>query len=409
MSRQVLTIAALVLMLGAAGYAASDEPAAAPQVSKGFAKQFIAAQEAVKAKKWNDVVTTLKAIQSSAEPKSPYDNYMISAWLMSAYSGLNDVADALPNIEEFANSQYTPAAQRPKLYAELAGLYYNQKNFPKAEQYALEAIKAGDTSDDTVRTLGVVYFQENKFKDAVPQFQELVNRAEQAGRKPDEKMLQVVWELSTKLKDDAAAGKALDKLVALYPKPEYWQNAMVSLQTGNIHDDRLLINIYRLKSEVGILNQPAEFTEMAQIALDQGNPGEAQAVMEQAFNKKVYSDPHDVERNQRLLDTARKAAAADRAAMAKNEKDAQAAPTGDALVQIGAAYIGFGMPDKAADAIDAGIAKGSLKRPNEAYLLLGIARARLKNTAEAGKAFGKVSGDPKYVRLAKLWQLATHS
>ncbi|HMD58469.1 MAG TPA: hypothetical protein VKG66_01700, partial [Steroidobacteraceae bacterium] len=126
-------------------------------------------------------------------------------------------------------------------------------------------------------------------------------------------------------------------------------------------------------------------------------------------SKKVYSDPHDVERNQRLLETARKAAAADRAAMAKNEKDAQAAPAGDELVQIGAAYLGFGLPDKAADAIDAGIAKGSLKRPNEAYLLLGIARARLKNAAEAGKAFGKVSGDPKYVRLAKLWELATHT
>jgi len=408
MSRQLLTIAALVAVLGAASLAAADEPAT-PQPTKGFAKQFIAAQEALKAKKWNDVVTNLKAIQSSTDPKSPYDNYMISAWLMAAYSGLNDVNDALPNIEEFANSQYTPAVQRPKLYAELTGLYYNQKNYPKAEQYALEAIKSGDTSDDTVKTLGVVYFQENKFKDAVAQFQELVNRAEQAGRKPDEKMLQFVWELSTKLKDDAAAGKALDKLVALYPKPEYWQNAMVSLQTGNIHDDRLLINIYRLKAEVGILNQPADFTDMAQIALDQGNPGEAQAVMEQAFNKKVYSDPHDIERNQRLLDTARKAAAADRAALAKNETDAKAAPSGDALVQIGAAYIGFGMPDKAADAIDAGIAKGSLKRPNEAYLLLGIARARLKNTAEAGKAFGKVSGDPKYVRLAKLWELATHS
>jgi TolA-binding protein len=395
-------------VLGAASLAAADEPAT-PQPSKGFAKQFIAAQDALKAKKWNDVVTTLKGIQSSSDPKSPYDNYLISAWLMAAYSGLNDVNDALPNIEDFANSQYTPVAQRPKLYAELMGLYYNQKNYAKAEQYALEAIKAGDTTDDTVRTLGTIYFQENKLKDAVAQFQELVNRAEQAGRKPDEKMLQFVWELSTKLKDDATAGKALDKLVALYPKPEYWQNAMVSLQTGSIHDDRLLMNIYRLKAEVGILNQPADFTDMAQIALDQGNPGEAETVMQQAFTKKVYTDPHDIERNQRLLDAAHKAAAADRAALAKNEKDAQAAPTGDALVQIGAAYIGFGELDKAAMDIEAGIAKGSLKRPNEAYLLLGVARARQKNTAEAGKAFSKVSGDPKYVRLAKLWQLATHS
>jgi Tetratricopeptide repeat len=408
MSRQVLIIAALVAVLGGPSLASAEEPAT-PQPSKVFAKQFIAAQDAVKNKKWNDVVTNLKAIQSSSEPKSPYDNYLISAWMMAAYSGQSDVNDALPYIEEFAGSQYTPAAQRPKLYAELTGLYYNQKNYPKAEQYAQEAIKAGDASDETVKTLGAIYFQENKLKDAVAQFQELVNRAEQAGRKPDEKMLQFVWELSTKLKDDASAGKALDKLVALYPKPEYWQNAMVSLQTGNIHDDRLLINIYRLKAEVGVLNQPADFTDMAQIALDQGNPGEAESVMQQAMTKKVFTDPHDVERNQRLLDTAHKAAAADRAAMTKNESDARAAATGDALVQIGAAYLGFGQPDQAATAIEAGIAKGTLKRPNEAYLLLGIARARQKNAAEAGKAFSKVSGDPKYVRLAKLWQLATHS
>ena len=61
------------------------------------------------------------------------------------------------------------------------------------------------------------------------------------------------------------------------------------------------------------------------------------------------------------------------------------------------------MNEKAVSTISAGIAKGGLKRPNEDYLLLGIAEARMKNNAEAARAFGKVSGDPKYVRLAKLW------
>jgi tetratricopeptide repeat protein len=408
MSRQVFTIAALVLMLGVAGYAASDEAPAGPQVSKAMAKPLKAAQEAVQAKKYTDALARLKEAEAIPD-KTPYDQFVIAYLYEQIYVPQNDPVSAAPYLEQLTQSQYTPAASKLSMYKALMSINLQQKNYPKAEEFALDAIKAGDSSDETVKTLGQIYYIDNKLKESAVQFLELINRADQAGHKPDEKVLVFYWEVSTKLKDDAAAGKALDKLVALYPKPEYWQNAMVSLQTGNIHDDRLLINIYRLKAEVGILNQPADFTDMAQIALDQGNPGEAESVMQQAFTKKVYSDPHDVERNQRLLDTAHKAAAADRAAMAKNEKDAEAAPTGDALVQIGAAYLGFGDPQKASDAIDAGIAKGSLKRPNEAYLLLGIARARQKNAAEAGKAFAKVSGDPKYVRLAKLWGLATHT
>jgi tetratricopeptide (TPR) repeat protein len=148
---------------------------------------------------------------------------------------------------------------------------------------------------------------------------------------------------------------------------------------------------------------------MAQIALDQGNPGEAQSILEQAFAKNLYTDPHDKERSQRLLDKVRRTAAEDRASLPKAEKEAAAAKTGDGLVQIGAAYLGFAQPDKALAAISAGIAKGNLKFADESYMLLGIAYQRNKNTAEAIKAFSRATNDPKYARIAKLWALEARS
>ena len=90
---------------------------------------------------------------------------------------------------------------------------------------------------------------------------------------------------------------------------------MVSLKTADVHDDRLLLNIYRLKSEVGVLTAGDEYSEMAQIALDQANPGLAQATMETAISKKVFSDPRDQDRAQRLLDLAKKQAIATRATL----------------------------------------------------------------------------------------------
>jgi hypothetical protein len=178
---------------------------------------------------------------------------------------------------------------------------------------------------------------------------------------------------------------------------------MAGVLQNKTNDDRLLLMTYRLMFQVGILKKGSDYTEMAQIALDQGNPGEAQTILEQAFAKNLYSDAHDKERSQRLLDKVRKSAAEDRATIGKQEKDASAASSGDALVQVGAAYLGYGQPDKAVTA------KGNLKHADEAYMLLGIAQERSKNSAEAVRAFNRANSDPKYAQLAKLWALEARS
>ena len=205
------------------------------------------------------------------------------------------------------------------------------------------------------------------------------------------------------------AAKAVEQLILYYPKPEYWQNAMAGAMEKMGNDDRLKLMTYRLANSVGILKQGGHFRDMAAIAIDQGNPGEAQTVLEQAFAKNLFTDPRDKESNSKLLDSAKKKAAADKASIGSDEKAAADAPTGDPYVQIGAAYLGFGQVDKAIASISAGIAKGQLKHPDEAYMLLGIAQDRAKNSAEAVKAFNKATVDPKYARLAKLWVLEARS
>jgi hypothetical protein len=146
---------------------------------------------------------------------------------------------------------------------------------------------------------------------------------------------------------------------------------------------------------------------MAEIALDAGYPGETQNVLQQAFAKNVFVEQRDKDRYQHLLDGAKQRAAADQASLANQEKDASNAPGGDKLVQVGAAYMSYGQNDKAIADIQKGIAKGSLKYPDEANLLLGIAQLRSHNAADAQRAFEKVSSSSNagYARLGKLWAL----
>ncbi|HET9475565.1 MAG TPA: hypothetical protein VFO82_16820, partial [Steroidobacteraceae bacterium] len=145
--------------------------------------------------------------------------------------------------------------------------------------------------------------------------------------------------------------------------------------------------------------------------------GEAQSLLEQGFATKVFVTERDVSVNNRLLAAAKAEAAKDKAALAKNEAAAKGAATGDALVKVGAQYLGFGDNAKAIEGIKSGIAKGSLakaeppelqaQRNDEAGLLLGIAHLRNNNKAEAARAFNSVKRDPTMVRIAKLWLLNT--
>jgi Flp pilus assembly protein TadD len=145
---------------------------------------------------------------------------------------------------------------------------------------------------------------------------------------------------------------------------------------------------------------------MAQLAMEQGLPGEAQATLEKAFANKKFTEPRDVDSNTRLLNTAKTQATADRASLAKQEAEALKDKTsGELDVKIGAAYLSYGQYPQAVAAIQRGIAEGKLKNPAEAQLLLGIAQLRAGSKDEAGKTFKDVKGDETLARLGSLWAL----
>ena len=110
--------------------------------------------------------------------------------------------------------------------------------------------------------------------------------------------------------------------------------------------------------------------------------------------------------NVRLLESAKKLVASEKDNMAKIEAMANKAADGNLLVVAGSSYaFNLDNPGRGSALVGAGIAKGSLKSANDAYMTLGVISAKLKNGAEAERAFDKVAKDDSYERLAKLWSL----
>jgi hypothetical protein len=216
-----------------------------------------------------------------------------------------------------------------------------------------------------------------------------------------------------KVGDKACSKKVFEKLVVNYPKPDYWSNLMQEMRGGDNNDVQAL-NVSRLSSHVGVMKRADEYKEFAQLSLDEKLACESQAVLEEGFTKKVFVDKRDIDVNTRLLNTAKTRCVAEKAAVAAGENAGGVAATGDGLVKAGAQQLVGGNPAKAVEDIQKGIAKGNLakgdpfeaQRTDEAYILLGIANVKNKNTPEAQKAFRAVKKDPTMVSIARLWLLS---
>jgi hypothetical protein len=145
---------------------------------------------------------------------------------------------------------------------------------------------------------------------------------------------------------------------------------------------------------------------MAQLAIGQGLPGEAQAILDKGFQKGAFAAKQKDQATQ-LLNEAKQAVTLDKGTLEKQDAAARAKPTGDNDVKLGAAYLSYNELPKAIEALQRGIGKGGVKNPDDAAMLLGIAHLRSGNKPEAANAFNAVKNDPTMTRIAKLWLLST--
>lgn len=405
-SRFGVAVAAVFLMAGTSAAFAQGACTGGGKISKQIAKPMDAAQKAIQAKKWQEVLTRVReAENTTGYIKSAFDQFNMTEFKGYAYSQMGQLADAARELEAGLNSPCMSESAKPNRYKNLTALYYQMKNFPKAIEFANRGLKLRQDTELMV-TLGQAYFQSGKNADAQRVMNEVIASIEKKGERPKENTILTVLASCQKVNDNNCSTRLFEKLVVYYPKPEYWQNLLSNLVNTDLADEQK-INVMRLAVNVGVMKRPSEYTEMAQIALDLGLAGEAQAILEQAFAKKLFTEQRDIDKNTRLLNLAKNTAARDKPSLAAKEAAAKAAPTGDDLVHVGAAYLGYGDTAKAVELIKAGIAKGKLAKPDQAGILLGIANLKSNNKDDAKSAFRTVKADPTMTRIAKLWLLNT--
>ena len=406
------SMATVVLAVGLAVASAiapaqkKDDKAAAkpPQVSRTIIKPMVAAQEASKKENWAECIAKLREVEA-APNLTAYDNYVLNDMLGFCGLRAGDNALTLQAWAKVLDSEYSDAARSASLRKGLLQLSYQAKDYAKAVTYGQRLIADGG-ADESVYLLTIQsYYLQNDFKTAETLSADYIKGLEQKGQTPPDMALQLYSSSCIKQENDACTMKALEKQAQYSPKKETWPNlTLLMFRAGG---EANTLNIFRLSREMGGMARGEEFTEMAQLSIEKGLPGEAQATIEEGQAKGLFTNKTTQELATRLLSTAKTQALADKPTLIKQDAEAAGRKNGEVDARIALAFLSYGDYDKAIVAFERGLAKGNVRNPVEARLNLGIAQLKAGRKQDAAATFATIQGDETLQRLARLWSLRT--
>jgi hypothetical protein len=346
-----------------------------------------------------------KAREADAAPgKSPAEQLMIDRMKAAAAQRAGDTAATIQAFEAMFNSGKLSGAEQAQAAEMLAFAYSQQKDWARTNQWVQRAVAAGSTSPQLKQLQAYAQSQSGDYSAIAKEAQAAVAAAEGAGRKPDEGDLLRLADAQQRIGNTQGRAATLDKLLANYPKKEYWSILLGQLPRKSGFSDRFSLDLFRLRLATGTLSKTDDYMEMAQLALQAGYPAEGKAVVDKGFASGALGTGAEGERHKRLRDLAVKAEAEGKAGIEKDAQEAAATKDGNALVQVGYRYVTMGQVDKGIALIEQGIAKGGLKRPDDAKLHLGMAQLQSgKNKGKAVQTLRSVQGNDGAADLGRLW------
>lgn len=396
---RVLTTALLAagLLIGIAGTALAQ--GVRPEVAKPLQQ----ASDLLKAGKAKDALAKVREADAIGG-KNPAEQLVIDRMKGAAAQRAGENGTAIAAFESAMASGRLSGGEQAQIAESLAFAYSQQKNWGKTTEWANRARAAGGNNTQLSQLIAYVQSQSGDYSQIFKDAQAQVQAAEVAGRRPAEDDLLRLADAAKRLNNNAAYSSALEKLVLYYAKKDYWNAHLAGLQRKPGFADRLSLDVMRLKLANGLITKTDDFMEMAQLALQAGFPVEAKSIVDKGYAAGALGTGEQAERHKRLKDLASKQEADSAAGIAQAATDAGALKEGNDLVKVGTVYASMGQFDKAVELIERGIAKGNLKRPDDAKLRLALALAHAPKTRTKGvQMLRTVSGSDGTADVAKLY------
>ena len=321
----------------------------------------------------------------SAEGKKALNSYEL-ANVYNLYAFIHysreDYGKALKAYEEVVAQPDIPLAMEINTRYTIAQLYFVQEDWKRGIDALLKWFDMTDTPNANAYVLlSQGYYQLKDYDKALFNVVKAISMYDEKGKLPKEQWYNLARFLYFEKGDIPKTVETLETLLKHYPKKQYW------VQLSHMYDQ-------------GMLDKSTEQVTMAYLYLNADVPYKAAKVLDKGLQDGSIEDKS---KNWEVAGNAWRQAQEVKKAIPAMEKAAAKAETGELYARLGTIYLDGDQNEKAITAINRGLSKGGVKRPDTARLILGMAYFNTKQYEKARTAFQAAARDERSAKYASQW------
>lgn len=361
------------------------------------------AQAAAEAKDLNLAAQLLDEMLKRGRPGSK--NELNSYELANVYNlyafihySREDYGKALTAYENVVKQPDIPLAMEINTKYTIAQLYFVQERWQQGVNALLEWFKVGTPNANAYVLLAQGYYQLKDYNKALKNVETAINIYKEKGKLPKEQWYNLARFLYFEKNDIPNTIATLEILLTHYPKKQYW--VQISHMYGEQKKEKKQLAAMETAYVQDMLDKGPEQITMAYLYLQADVPYKAAKVLDKGIKSESVEGKS---KNYEILGNAwRQAQEIDKAIPAM-EQAAAKSDAGELYARLGNVYLDGDQYKKAISAINKGLSRGGVKRPDTARLVLGMAYFNDKQYDKARKAFQAAARDDRSEKYARQW------
>jgi len=339
-----------------------------------------------------------RALLAKLEPKrlNPYERALVYRLQAHLAYFASDYAGARDDFEKVLAEQVLPVRDENRIRFNIAQLYAATQEWREVLTSLDRWARYVEEPDAFVLYLrAVAHYQLDEPGPALADAKQAV----ELSREPLETWLQLLAALYSQQEDYKNAAPVLEQLVMRFPeKKHHW--LQLALTYGAMGDYPRSLSVQLLAYREGLLTDDKDLRRLVRGNLHQNMPYEAAHVLAKALaDGAIARDSETLE----LLANSFIAAREYETALAPLRQAAELAKNGNVFVRLGQVYMQREAWPEATEALERAIAKGDLKDPGNAQLLLGICYYNDHRVDQARSSFARARGHDSTREAADRW------
>lgn len=365
------------------------------------------AQTAAEAKNWSEASKILNSM-IAADGKRELNSYeLANVYNLQAFIAYSteDYPGALRAYSNVIAQPDIPLAMEINTRYTVAQLYFVQEDWKKGIDALLKWFEMTETPPANAYVLlGQGYYQLKDYDKALFNTEKAISIYKEKDKIPKEQWYNLARFLYAEKNMTAEATATLRELITYYPKKQYW--VQLSFMYSEANKEKLQLGAMETAYVQDMLEKDGEYRNMASLFLNAEVPYKASKVLKKGFEEEIVEDNS---KNWELYAGALRQAQEVKDAIPAMEKAASKSDSGDLYARLGNIYLDADQNEKAIEAINKGLKRGGVKRPDNANLVLGMAYFNTKQYDNARKAFRAAARDERSKKYATQWMAYMNS